>query len=39
MIQKLSVLVSNGNLGDNIIEKNSFNRGIERDINYLSANA
>jgi hypothetical protein len=39
MIKKLSVLVSTGNLGDNIIEKTSFNRGIKRDINYLSANA
>jgi len=39
VIKKLSVMVSTGNLGDNIIEKTSFNRGIKRDIDYLAADA
>jgi hypothetical protein len=38
-MKKLSVLVSTGNLGENIIEKESFYRGIERDIDYLAADA
>jgi len=39
LMKKLSVLVSTGNLGDNIIEKTSFYRGIGRDIDYLAADA
>lgn len=36
---KVSVLVSTGNLGDNIIEKDSFYAGMERDVDYLAADA
>ncbi len=38
-MRKLSVLVSTGNLGDNIIEKDSFYRGVRHDIDYLAADA
>lgn len=37
--RKLSVLVSTGNLGDNIIEKETFYEGAKRDIDYLAADA
>jgi len=39
MEEKLSVLVSTGNLGDNIIEKGTFYEGIKRDINFFAADA
>lgn len=35
----IAVLVSTGNLGDNIIEKDSFYKGIDCDIDYLAADA
>jgi hypothetical protein len=38
-MKKLSVLVSTGNLGDNIIEKSSFYQGFKHDIDYLAADA
>lgn len=38
-LRKLSVLVSTGNLGDNIIEKSSFYKGLKHNINYLAADA
>ncbi|HDP36443.1 MAG TPA: hypothetical protein ENN27_01030 [Candidatus Atribacteria bacterium] len=38
-MKKLSVLVSTGNLGDNIIEKSSFYQGLKHDIDYLAADA
>jgi len=38
-MKKLSILVSTGNLGDNIIEKTSFYQGIEHDIDYLAVDA
>lgn len=36
---KISALVSTGNLGDNIIEKGTFYEGIKRDIDFLAADA
>lgn len=38
-MKKLSGLVSTGNLGDNIINKESFYEGLKRDIDYLAADA
>jgi hypothetical protein len=38
-MKKLSVLVSTGNLGDNIIEKKSFYEGLKRDIDFFAADA
>lgn len=39
MMKSLSVLVSTGNLGDNIIEKKSFHEGLKRHIDYFAADA
>jgi len=39
MKKKLSVLVSTGNLGDNIIEKGTFYEGIKREIDFFAADA
>lgn len=38
-MNQLSVMVSTGNLGDNIIEKGSFYEGLKRDIGYFAADA
>jgi hypothetical protein len=38
-LNKLSVLVSTGNLGDNIIEKNSFYEGLKHHLDYIAADA
>ena len=38
-MEKLSLLVSTGNLGDNIIEKGSFYEGAKRDIDCFAADA
>lgn len=38
-MQKLSLLVSTGNLGDNIIEEGSFYEGVKRDIDFFGADA
>ena len=38
-MDKLSLLVSTGNLGDNIIEKESFYEGVKREIDCFAADA
>lgn len=38
-MKKLSIMVSTGNLGDNIIEKKSFHEGLKRDLDCLAADA
>ncbi len=38
-MDKVSLLVSTGNLGDNIIEKGTFYEGVKRDINCFAADA
>lgn len=38
-MDKLSLLVSTGNLGDNIIEEGSFYEGVKRDIDCFAADA
>lgn len=38
-MQKISVLVSTGNLGDNIIEEGTFYEGVKRDIDCFAADA
>jgi len=38
-LRKLSVLVSTGNLGENIIEKTSFYQGLKHNIDFLAADA
>lgn len=38
-VRKVSLLVSTGNLGDNIIEEGSFYEGVKRDIDFFGADA
>ena len=38
-MRKVSLLVSTGNLGDNIIEKGTFYEGVKRDIDFFGADA
>ena len=38
-MRKVSLLVSTGNLGDNIIEEKSFYEGVKHDIDYFGADA
>ena len=38
-LDKMSVLVSTGNLGDNIIEEESFYEGTKRHIDFFAADA
>lgn len=38
-MNKLSIMVSTGNLGDNIIEKKSFYEGLKSDLDCLAADA
>jgi len=38
-LEKISLLVSTGNLGDNIIEEGSFNEGLKRQIDCFAADA
>lgn len=37
--ESISVMVSTGNLGDNIIEKKTFFEGLKREIDFLAADA
>jgi len=38
-LEKISLLVSTGNLGDNIIEEGSFYEGVKRQIDCFAADA
>jgi hypothetical protein len=38
-MKKISALISTGNLGDNIIEKESFYEGLNREIDFFAADA